>query len=169
MQLCEFDTEVGLDFWLYGAISSNLVDVSAVYSSGDSVDVIAIKDSTQYSLGAFTVNGSNQVDLSAYSAENYTHAYVGKKYTAKIITNAVDASMGNGPATGTSRGITNIVLDLKNANSVKVNSKKPSMAAGFTGKKEFRSLGYSRDPQVTIEQDDPLTMQVNGIVTELIV
>jgi len=43
------------------------------------------------------------------------------------------------------------------------------MAAGFTGKKEFRSLGYSRDPQITIEQDDPLTMQVNGIVTELIV
>lgn len=169
LKLCEFDTEVGLDFWLYGAISTNLVDVSAVYSSGDSVDVIAIKNSTQYSLGAFTVNGSNQVDLSAYSAENYTHAYVGKKYTAKIITNAVDASMGGGPATGTPRGITNIVLDLKNANSVKVNSRKPSMAAGFTGKKEFRSLGYSRDPQITIEQDDPLTMQVNGIVTELIV
>ena len=169
LQLCEFDTEVGLDFWLYGAISSNLVDVSAVYSSGDSVDVIAIKNSTQYSLGAFTVNGSNQVDLSAHSAENYTHAYVGKKYTAKIITNAVDASMGGGPVTGSPRGITNIVLDLKNANSVKVNSRKPSMAASFTGKKEFRSLGYSRDPQVTIEQDDPLTMQVNGIVTELIV
>ena len=169
LQLCEFDTEVGLDFWLYGAISTNVVDVSAVYSSGDSVDVIAIKDSTQYSLGAFTVNGSNQVDLSAYSAESYTHAYVGKKYTAKIITNAVDASMGNGPATGTPRGITNIVLDLKNANSVKVNSRKPSLDANFTGKKEFRSLGYSRDPQITIEQDDPLTMQVNGIVTELIV
>jgi hypothetical protein len=169
LQLCEFDTEVGLDFWLYGAISSNLVDVSAVYSSGDSVDVIAIKDSTQYSLGAFTVNGSNHVDLTAYSAESYTHAYMGKKYTAKIITNAVDASMGNGPVTGTPRGITNIVLDLKNANSVKVNSRKPSMPSDFTGKKEFRSLGYSRDPQVTIEQDDPLTMQVNGIVTELIV
>lgn len=169
LQLCEFDTEVGLDFWLYGAISSNLVDVSAVYSSGDSVDVIAIKDSTQYSLGAFTVNGSNQVDLSAHSSESYTHAYVGKKYTAKIISNPVDASMGGGPVTGTPRGITNIVLDLKNANSVKVNSRKPSMAAGFTGKKEFRSLGYSRDPQITIEQDDPLTMQVNGIVTELIV
>ena len=148
---------------------THLIDVSSVYTSGDSVDVIAIKNSTQYSLGAFTVNGSNQVDLSAYSAENYTHAYVGKKYTAKIITNAVDASMGGGPATGTPRGITNIVLDLKNANSVKVNSKKPSMAAGFTGKKEFRSLGYSRDPQITIEQDDPLTMQVNGIVTELII
>ena len=145
---------------------THLINVSAVYSSGDSVDVIGIKDSTQYSLGAFTVNASNQVAL---SASTYSNAYVGKKYTAKIITNAVDASMGNGPATGTPRGITNIVLDLKNANSVKVNSRKPSMAAGFTGKKEFRSLGYSRDPQITIEQDDPLTMQVNGIVTELIV
>ncbi len=284
LKLCEFDTQVGLDFWLYGAISTNLVDVSTVYSSGDSVDVIAIKaddinytvtvvndsgnkyvisglygsapalnlsrgntyvfdlsdasnsghpfafrtssdasyttgvtttgtagqagakvtivvaanapdtlkyyctahgnsmgntisinnlivdkNSTQYSLGAFTVNGSNQVDLSAHSASSYTHAYVGNKYTAKVISNPVDASMGSGPATGTARGITNIVLDLKNANSVKVNSRKPSMDAGFTGKKEFRSLGYSRDPQVTIEQDDPLTMQVNGIVTELIV
>lgn len=169
LKLCEFDTQVGLDFWLYGAISTNLVDVSAVYSSGDSVDVIAIKNSTQYSLGSFTVNGSNQVDLTAHASASYTHAYVGKKYTAKVISNPVDASMGGGPATGTPRGITNIVLDLKNANSVKVNSRKPSMDAGFTGKKEFRSLGYSRDPQVTIEQDDPLTMQVNGIVTELIV
>jgi len=169
LKLCEFDTEVGLDFWLYGAISTNVVDVSAVYSSGDSVDVIAIKDSTQYSLGAFTVNGSNQVDLSAHSASSYTHAYVGKKYTAKIITNPVDVAVSNGPATGSARGITNIVLDLKNANSVKVNSRTPTMASGFTGKKEFRSLGYSRDPQVTIEQDDPLTMQVNGIIAELII
>jgi hypothetical protein len=100
---------------------------------------------------------------------DYSSVYFGKKYTAKIISNPVDASMGGGPATGTPRGITNIVLDLKNANSVKVNSRKPSMSSDFTGKKEFRSLGYSRDPQITIEQDDPLTMQVNGIVTELII
>jgi hypothetical protein len=169
LKLCEFDTEVGLDFWLYGAVSTNLVDVSAVYSSGDSVDVIAIKSSTQYSLGSFTVNGSNKVDLTAHASESYTHAYVGKKFTAQIITNPIDAAIGNGPATGSGRGITNIVLDLKNANSVKVNSRTPTMASGFTGKKEFRSLGYSRDPQVTIEQDDPLTMQVNGIIAELII
>ena len=171
LQLCEFDTEVGLDFWVYNSVSSinHKVDVSSVYSNGDIVDVIAIKNSTQYSLGSFTVDSTNSVNLTAHASESYTHAYVGKKYTAKIITNAVDASMGGGPVTGSPRGITNIVLDLKNANSVKVNSRKPSMAAGFTGKKEFRSLGYSRDPQVTIEQDDPLTMQVNGIVTELIV
>ena len=171
LKLCEFDTEVGLDFWVYNSVSSvnHKVDVSSVYSNGDTVDVIAIKNSTQYSLGSFTVDSTNSVNLTAHASASYTHAYVGKKYTAKVISNPVDASMGGGPATGTPRGITNIVLDLKNANSVKVNSRKPSMDAGFTGKKEFRSLGYSRDPQVTIEQDDPLTMQVNGIVTELIV
>jgi len=29
--------------------------------------------------------------------------------------------------------------------------------------------GYNRNPQVTIEQDDPLPMQVNGVVMELVV
>ena len=171
LKLCEFDTEVGLDFWVYNSVSSvnHKVDVSSVYSNGDTVDVIAIKNSTQYSLGSFTVDSTNSVNLTAHASSSYTHAYVGKKFTSKIITNPVDAAVGNGPATGSARGITNIVLDLKNANSVKVNSRKPTMASGFTGKKEFRSLGYSRDPQITIEQDDPLTMQVNGIIAELII
>ena len=38
----------------------------------------------------------------------------------------------------------------------------------FTGKKEFRLLGYNRDPQVTITQTAPLPIQVNGLVAELI-
>jgi len=38
----------------------------------------------------------------------------------------------------------------------------------FTGKKEFRLLGYSRDPQITISQEAPLPMQVNGLVAELV-
>ena len=38
----------------------------------------------------------------------------------------------------------------------------------FTGKKEFRLLGYSRDPQITITQDAPLPLQINGLVAELV-
>ena len=30
--------------------------------------------------------------------------------------------------------------------------------------KEFRLLGYSADPQITITQDAPLDLQVNGLV-----
>ena len=37
------------------------------------------------------------------------------------------------------------------------------------GKKEFRLLGYSRDPQVIITQNEPLPFQVNGLTAELIV
>ena len=38
----------------------------------------------------------------------------------------------------------------------------------ITGKKEIRVLGHSRDPQVTIEQKDPLPLQVNGLIAELV-
>ncbi|MCQ6458612.1 hypothetical protein, partial [Vibrio parahaemolyticus] len=84
---------------------------------------------------------------------------VGKKFTAKIITNPVDAAMGSGPSTGETRGVTNIVVDFKNTRSAKVNTRPLIVESSFTGKREFRALGYSRDPQVTIEQNDPLPMQ----------
>jgi hypothetical protein len=61
------------------------------------------------------------------------------------------------------------VLDVKNTRSIKVNGSNFSSLAGFNGKKEIRVLGYSRDPQVTIEQNDPLPFQVNGLIAELII
>ena len=36
-----------------------------------------------------------------------------------------------------------------------------------TGKQEFHVLGYSRDPRVTITQEAPLPVQINGMVTEV--
>ena len=39
---------------------------------------------------------------------------------------------------------------------------------GFTGNKEVRLLGYGRNPQVTIEQNDPMPLQINGLISELI-
>jgi len=169
LQLCEFDGEIGLDFYLYKPIVSNVVDVSDLYTNGDVLDVV-VTDGTQLSsLLEFTVNASNEVDLTSVSGLGFTHAYVGKKFTAKIVTNPIDANMGTGPATGDVRGIANVVVDAKNARSMKVNNRPLITESGFTGKKEFRVLGYSRNPQVTIEQDDPLYLQVNGIVAELIV
>ena len=53
--------------------------------------------------------------------------------------------------------------------SIKVNSKPINLESNFTGKKEVRLLGYSRDPQVTIEQNDPLDMQVNGFISEVVI
>jgi len=169
LHLCEFSEDVGLDFWVYGAITSNKVDVSAKYSDGDAVDVIVTDGTTQSHLGSFIVNADDDIDLTAYSGLGFTHAYAGKKFTSKIVTNPIDGTMGSGPATGEIRGLANVVVDIRNTRSMKVNGRPLVTESGFTGKKEFRVLGYNRNPQVTIEQDDPLSLQVNGIVAELVV
>ena len=169
LHLCEFSEDVGLDFWVYGAITSNKVDVSAKYSDGDAVDVIVTDGTTQSHLGSFIVNADDDIDLTAYSGLGFTHAYAGKKFTSKIVTNPIDGNMRSGPATGEIRGLANVVVDIRNTRSMKVNGRPLVTESGFTGKKEFRVLGYNRNPQVTIEQDDPLSLQVNGIVAELVV
>jgi len=169
LQLCEFDGDTGLDFYLYKPIVSDLVDVSDLYTSGQEVEVVVTDGTNISSLLSFTVNGSNQVDLTAFTGYGFTHAWVGKKFNAKLVTNPIDANMGIGPVTGAIRGLENVVVDLKDARSMKLNSRPLVTDTSFTGKKEFRVLGYDRNPQITIEQDDPLSLQINGIVAELIV
>jgi hypothetical protein len=115
--------------------------------------------------GNLTLDQNASVPVETYGGRTLT---LGKKFTSKIVTNPVDASMGNGPATGEVRGITNVVVDVKNTDSLKINNR-PVISSNFTGKKEVKLLGYNRNPQVTIEQDDPVDMQVNGLVAELIV
>ena len=168
LQLCEFTGEIGLDLYLYKPISTNLVDVSDLYSVNQVVDVVVTDGTTTSHLGAFTVTSGEEVDLSAHAGAGYTHAYVGKKFTAKLITNPIDVSGSNGAATGDVRGIASVILDLKDTRSLTVNGRAFSSLAGFNGKKEIRTLGYGRDPQVTIEQADPLPLQVNGLIAELI-
>jgi len=168
LHLCEFSEDVGLDLYLYKAVSTNIVDVKNLYNSGDVVDVIGIKDGKQSYLGELTVTGGEEVDLFLYSESAFTHAYVGKAFTAKIVSNPIDVTSGNGPVTGDVRGISNVILDLKGARSFKINNRSFSPDNAITGKKEIRVLGHSRDPQVTIEQKDPLPLQVNGLIAELV-
>jgi hypothetical protein len=168
LHLCEFSEDVGLDLYLYKAVSSNLADVSDLYNDGDVVDVIGVKSGVQSYLGEHTVNSNEQVDLTLYSESAFTHAYVGKAFTAKIVSNPIDVTSGNGPVTGDVRGISNVILDLKGARSFKINNRSFSPDNALTGKKEVRILGHSRDPQVTIEQKDPLPLQVNGLIAELV-
>lgn len=168
LRLCEFKTDIGLDSYVYGAISTNSVTVSSAYANGTTVDVVATSGSQNDYLGEFTV-AAGAVSLAAFSTAGYTHAYVGKKFTSKIISNPIDASGAAGPLTGSLRGITNVVVDMKDTRSIKVNTKPINIETSFTGKKEVRLIGYDRDPKVTIEQDNPLSMQVNGFITEVII
>jgi len=194
--LCEFaageyDFDIGLDYFRQGTITLDSLlnpttaTVSAsVYSNGDVVDVIAQQSNSSSLggqgkpldyLGEFTITGGKIVldaylDIVGNAFGKYDEVYYGKKFDSKIISNPIDASGAAGPLTGSLRGITNVVVDVKDTRSIKVNNKSvPIGTLEITGKKEVRLLGYSRDPQVTIEQGDPLSMQVNGFITEVII
>jgi hypothetical protein len=162
--LSEFVDDIGLDNYLYVAYGNGTVSVSSLYSSG-TVDVIGYDGTNKVYLGEFTVSGGN-INMTAHSS--YTHFYVGKKFTSKVITNAIDTVAANGPVTGDVRGISTVVLNVKDSTSIKVNNRTINNITGFTGNKEVRLLGYGRNPQVTIEQDDPMPLQVNGLISELI-
>lgn len=164
--LCEFDGEIGLDRYVSGTITSGYLDVSAAYSVGDTVDVVS-EDGTQY-YGSFTVvdnGGTASVNLPSHTGI----AHAGIKFDINIVSNAIDASGPGGPLTGEIRGIHTVVVDLRNTKSVKVNNRSAVINSSFSGKKEFRLLGYGRDPKVTIQQNEPLPLQVNGFIAEVVV
>jgi hypothetical protein len=194
LHLCEFTADVGLDNYVYNPIANNKLSVSGIYVQNNVVDVILVDNLNQFQtyIGQLTVAADATVDVSAYTEDivvngvtvnsPYVRGYAGKKFNSKIVTNEIDASLGNGPVTGEIRGIGKVTLDLKNAESLKVNTKSVSIGSklmpentnfttldGITGKKEVKMTGFTRSPRVTIEQDAPLPLQVNGLVVELIV
>ena len=70
-----------------------------------------------------------------------------------------------------------MVLDLESTLAVSVNNKDlvfrnvtddmSEDRVAITGKEEFRILGYSRDPRVSISQSFPLNLEVKGMVVEV--
>lgn len=131
-------------------------------------------DGTVTFLGLFDVvaeAGSGTHDKVPYSAlpslhDSYT---VGYPFFASITSNPIDASMGNGPATGMIRGIGSVILDLVDAENVQVNGRPSMLTEAFSGKIEIRTNTFSRDPQVVITQNQPSPLQVNGLIVELVV
>ena len=170
--LCEFDSTFNLDMAKTYSGSSGVFDVSADFNNGA---VLRVVNGNNY-IGEFTVSGGNinvsSVDASLSSVE------IGYNFDVELKTNPIYAQVTNGPITGIPRGIGTVYLDLNNTLAAKVNNTAliirnvtddlSQQLAPFTGKKEFRLLGYNADPQITITQDAPLDLQVNGLVAELI-
>ena len=164
IHLCEFDGQIGLDRYVTGvANGSGEITVSSAFENGDVVSVVS-EDGLSY-IGSYTVAAG--VVVIAGGAGNTYH--VGTPFTAEIVTNPIDATAKNGPATGDVRGVSSAILDLRNTSSVKVNGYSKSITGPISGKHEFRILGYGRDPQITVQQSEPLPMQVNGLIAELII
>lgn len=171
MFLCEFQTALNMDVSKVYVGSAGVFDVSATYANGAVVDVV---HGNNY-IGQFTV-ASGDVDVSA--VQSLTVAEIGFKYNVTLTTNPIDIVSAGGPTTGIPRSLASVTLDLNTTLSVNVNGTNLIIRQvtddfsleqqAVTGKKEFRLLGYNRDPQITISQSAPLPMQVNGLIAELV-
>lgn len=169
--ICEFDEAYNTDVsGIYNG-AAGVFDVSDFYADGAVLNVI---DGNNY-VGEFTVSGG-EVDVSAIDP-TLSQAEIGMKFDVTLTTNPLDISTGAGPVTGTPRRVGSVVVDLHDTLSATVNGANLVLrnvtddlslqVNSFTGKKEFRLMGYSRDPQITVTQSAPLALQVNGIVAEL--
>lgn len=166
----QFDTSMRMDFCDSFTGTAGVFTVSSHFANGAVVDVT---DSTEY-LGQFTVAGG-QIDVSAVKAS--TSIQAGYKYDIELKTLPIDGEVTGGPLTARPRRISLVALDLNETLSVSVNGtamiirnvnfdpSQPRVAV--TGKREFRPLGYSKDPRVTISQNAPLNLQINGMITEV--
>lgn len=170
--LCEFISAKNTDLSTIYSGTAGVFTVSSDFADGAVVKVI---DGNNY-VGEFTVSGG-QVDVSSID-DTLTQAEIGYGFDVTLKTNPIDAALGNGPITGIPRGICSVFVDLNNTLACSVNGTNlvirnvtddlSQQLQPLTGKKEFRLLGYSRDPQVTISQNAPLPLQINGFVAELV-
>ena len=171
LYLEQFDTDFQLDCSKDYSGSNGVFAVSSVFANGASVDVV---EGTEY-LGAFTVASGN-ADVSAVDSSS-SSAEIGYKFTPELKTLPIDASVQGGPLTARPRRLSLVDLDLNDTLSVSVNGTDmiirnvnfdPSQPrVKQTGKEEFRPLGFSKDPRVTISQSAPLDLQINGMVIEV--
>ena len=172
--LCEFKADSNMDMdKTYTATSSNngIFTVSADFENGAVVNVVS---GNNY-IGEFTVAGG-VVNVSA--VEGLNTAEIGYKFDVTLTTNPIDTNTQGGPVSGKIRSLASVVVDLNSTLSISVNGANlvirqvtddmSNEQAAFTGRKEFRLMGYSRTPQITISQSAPLPLQVNGLIAELV-
>ena len=175
----EFQDDMPMDFCdTFSGSSSVFGSLTSHFSNGASVKATNGNDF----LGTFTVSGG-QIDASNVKT-GITQAFIGYAFTPTLKTLPIDAQITGGPLTGEPRQIPKVVLDLFETLAVNVTGPNTTsttrdlvirnvtddMSAdrtAITGKEEFRLLGYSRDPRVTVSQSFPLDLQINGMIVEV--
>lgn len=135
------------------------------------------------SLGTYTIDNNDRITLNASSVSpRATGVKVGFNYTPILETMPIDKEIDSGPLTGQPRRITRCILDVNSALDVNVKAANNSAhellitplnftigsdMVAVTGKKEFNFLGYSKNPTITVSQNDPLPLKVLAMAIEL--
>ena len=170
--LCEFKDKVNLDVAKTYSSTTGAFTVSSEFANGAVVSVVS---NTNYYGDVTVANGKADVS----DVEAILTAEIGYKFDVTLRTNPIDLIADNGPVTGLPRAIGSVFLDLNNTLAVSVNNTALTIRqvtddmsqtrTPVTGKREFRLLGYSDDPQIEITQAEPLPIQVNGLIAEVII
>ena len=153
-----------------------LHDVNGIYTA----EVVHVVDGNS-SVGSFTVSSGDQITLT--NAPKATGLKIGFNYDTEVETMPIDKELPEGALTGLPRRISRAIVDLnstldmtiKAADSTskalviqQVNFQGGSDLTPVTDKKEFFFLGYSKNPTVTISQDDPLPIKILGMSVEIV-
>jgi hypothetical protein len=109
--------------------------------------------------------------------EAVTSVEIGLNYTPTIETLPPEFQLDDGISVGQKRRIVRAVLDLNETLSVKAKSTNilvrsvtddfSTEPTAVTTRKEIYLLGWSKDGKVTISQDEPLPLGLNGILLEV--
>ena len=133
------------------------------------------------SVGSFTVSSTDTITLT--NAPKATGLKVGFNYTPSVETMPIDRELPEGPLTGLPRRISRAIVDINSTLDMTIKAADSTSKAlviqqvdfeggsdltPITDKKEFFFLGYSRNPTVTISQDDPLPMKILGMSVEVV-
>jgi hypothetical protein len=124
-------------------------------------------------MGTFTTDGSGNLTLT----EAVTSVEIGINYTPTMTTLPPEFTLQDGITVGQKRRIVRAVLDLNETLSVKTKgtnilirrvtddfSQEPT---AITQRKEVYLLGWSAEGTVTITQDQPLPITLNGVLLEV--
>ena len=129
--------------------------------------------SGNYSLGAYTTDGSGNLTLT----DAVTDVEIGVNYTPTLTTLPPEFQLANGVSMGQKRRVVRVVLDLNETLDVKTKgtnllirrvtddfSLEPS---AITQRKEVYLLGWGNEGTVTLTQDQPLPLTLNGLMLEV--
>lgn len=129
--------------------------------------------SDNYAMGTYTTDGSGNLTLTA-AVDNVE---IGLDYTPELVTLPPEFQLNDGISFGQKRRVVRAVIDLNETLNVKtkgttllirrVTNNFANQPDPVTGRKEVYLLGWSNEGTVTITQDEPLPITINGLLLEV--
>jgi hypothetical protein len=126
-------------------------------------------------MGAFTLDGSGNLDLG--TGNEVTAVEVGLDFVPTLTTLAPEFQLPDGVTVNEPRRVVKVTLDLVDTLYVQVSGNILHIRAvdddfsldptAFTGRQEFYLTGWDKKGEVTITQDEPLDIVLNGVLVEV--